>query len=83
VEIDKGGLYTLYEVAKRAKLSARTIFNYANAGVLSTVRMGRGQRVTGEELERFLSEGADRRGTGAPPPKSGRRGPPPAASVIL
>lgn len=63
--IGKGGktmsldVYTLQDAAKVLKLSQDTVRNYIKAGKLHAVKIGRGYRLTEEDLRNFLAGGTE------------------------
>lgn len=48
---------TLEDVAKRLKVTRRTVYTYVRTGKLGAVRIGRYWRVSEEDLKDFLSNG--------------------------
>jgi excisionase family DNA binding protein len=51
-------LYNLKEVAEMLGVSYLTVYNYARQGKIKTVRVGRFLRVTQEQVELIMKEGA-------------------------
>jgi len=51
-------LYDLKEVAQMLGVSYLTVYNYVRQGRIKSVRVGRFLRVTQEEVERIMKEGA-------------------------
>lgn len=51
-------LYDLKEVAQMLGVSYLTVYNYVRQGKIKSVRVGRFLRVTQEEVERIMKEGA-------------------------
>ena len=51
-------LYDLKEVSQMLGVSYLTVYNYVRQGKIKSVRVGRFLRVTQEEVERIMKEGA-------------------------
>lgn len=53
--------YTLAEVARRLRISVKTVRRYVREGRLAAVRLGREYRVSAEALIEFLKNSTTRR----------------------
>lgn len=53
--------YTLDEAADILKLTKRTLYNYVKSGKLKAVKFGKYWRVSQENLEAFMEQGAPER----------------------
>mgnify|MGYP000865418867 CR=1 FL=1 len=53
--------YTLDEAADILQLTKRTLYNYVKDGKLKAVKFGKYWRVTQENLEAFIEQGAPER----------------------
>ena len=51
-----GGLLTVAEVAMAMRVSNMTVYRLIKSGELPAVRVGKGYRIRGSELQRFLEE---------------------------
>ncbi|MEX1264032.1 MAG: helix-turn-helix domain-containing protein [Actinomycetota bacterium] len=51
-----GGLLTVAEVAAAMRVSNMTVYRLIKSGDLPAVRVGKGYRIRGSELQRFLEE---------------------------
>ena len=51
-----GGLLTVAEVAASMRVSNMTVYRLIKSGELPAVRVGKGYRIRGSELHRFLEE---------------------------
>ena len=51
-------LYTLQEVAEMLGVTYMTVWNLAKAGKIQTVNVGRLLRITQDEIDRLMKEGA-------------------------
>ena len=49
--------YKVRELAKRLKVTDQAIYNWIQAGKITTVRFGRTQRIPAAEVERVIREG--------------------------
>jgi excisionase family DNA binding protein len=49
-------LYTVQEVANILKVHWQTVLNYIKRGKLKAVRMGKGYRITQQDLDTFIDE---------------------------
>ena len=51
-----GGLLTVAEVASAMRVSNMTVYRLIKSGELPAVRVGKGYRIRGPELQRFLDD---------------------------
>lgn len=49
---------TVAEVADMLRVSNMTVYRLVNAGAMKAVRIGKSYRITEEEVDRYLKEGA-------------------------
>ncbi len=49
-------LYTVQEVADMLKVHWQTVLNYIKRGKLKAVRMGKGYRITRQDINAFINE---------------------------
>ena len=53
---DSGGLNSRVEAARYLKMSVRRLDELLRAGAINALRDGRSVKITGRELERYISE---------------------------
>jgi len=51
-------LFTVKEVAKMLRLTEKTVYKMIKTGAISSVKIGGALRVTQEELDKVMKEGA-------------------------
>ena len=51
-----GGFLTVAEVARQLRVSNMTVYRLVKAGDLAAVRVGRGYRIRGEDVRKYLSQ---------------------------
>jgi excisionase family DNA binding protein len=51
-----GGLLTVGEVASTIRVSNMTVYRLIKSGELPALRVGKGYRIRGSDVERFLDE---------------------------
>ena len=51
-----GGFLTVAEVAKQLRVSNMTVYRLVKAGDLAAVRVGRGYRIRGEDVRKYLQQ---------------------------
>ncbi|MDQ3915418.1 MAG: helix-turn-helix domain-containing protein [Actinomycetota bacterium] len=51
-----GGFLTVAEVARQLRVSNMTVYRLVKAGELAAVRVGRGYRIRGEDVRKYLQQ---------------------------